>query len=181
MTLVYLVGIASFLALTCIVLLIYSRGVDAANAGSLTQQLRSINVNALMNLLDSREEEYLRSRLSSRQFRKVHRERMFAAMEYVWHVAQNARVLARFAEGGVRDANHEVATAAERLWQEAIVLRLSALQMLPYLCYSALCYSALFAGGRSLPDTVVSHYDLAASQFTSFARLQQVAGPVQAA
>jgi len=176
MTPVYLVGIGSFLALTCIVLLIYSRGVDVASAGSLAQQLRSIDVNALLNLLDSREEEYLRSRLSSRQFRKVHRERMFAAMEYVWHVAQNARVLARFAEGGMRDANHEVATAAERLWQEAIVLRLSALQMLPYLCYSA-----LFAGGRSLPDTIVSHYDLAASQFTSFARLQQVADTVQAA
>ena len=176
MTLVYLVGIVSFLALTCIVLLIYSRGVEVANAGSLAQQLRSIDVNALLNLLDSREEEYLRTQLSAWQFRKIHRERMFAAMEYVWHVAQNARILGRFAESGIRDANHEVATAAERLWQEAIVLRLSALQMLPYLCYSA-----LFAGARSLPDTVVSHYDLAASQFTSFARLRQVAEPVRAA
>ena len=176
MTPVYLVGIASFLALTCIVLLIYSRRADVANAGSLAQQLRSIDVNALLNLLDSREEQYLRTQLSARQFRKVHRERMFAAMEYVWHVAQNARILARFAEGGMRDSDHEMATAAERLWQEAIVLRLSALQMLPYLCYSA-----MFAGGRSLPDALVSRYDTAASQFTSFARLQQVAEPGRAA
>jgi hypothetical protein len=68
------------------------------NLDELVAQLRPIDVDAFRNLIDEREEEYLRSHLPMREFRGVHRERMMAAVEYVWCAARNTSILMSLGE-----------------------------------------------------------------------------------
>ena len=76
--------------------------------------LRYVDVDAFRNLIDPAEEEYLRLRLSHSDFRKIHRERLRAAVDYVSGAAHNAALLVRLAE--VARSSSDPATAAAACW-----------------------------------------------------------------
>ncbi len=103
------------------------------NLDELAAQLRPIDVDAFRNLIDEREEEYLRAHLPMREFRGVHRERMMAAVEYVWCATRNTSILMSLGEAAKQSADPAVVVAADKLLENALRLRLYAIQSLPRL------------------------------------------------
>src|SRR5258706_5734375 len=132
-----MVVLAALFALAAIILLVRQPRDSFVDLEHLASQLRSINVAAFLNLVDAREEAFLKHHLPSMIFRRIHRERMWAAMEYAWHAAHNARLLMQFAEAARRDSNHANAVAAESLYQHALTCRVCSLRMFTRLALSA--------------------------------------------
>jgi len=95
--------------------------------------IRSVDLEAFRNLIDPDEEEYLKSRLHPAKFRKIQRERLRAAAEYISCAAHNAAILLRMAEAARSSPDPRVATMAEKLVEDAIRLRLYAFQAIPKL------------------------------------------------
>ena len=169
MSLSLLVVIASCLALAAVVILVYKRRPRSFDLDALAVQLHSVDVDAFLNLINPREQEYLQRQLPPPVFRKIHRERMRAGLEYAWHAARNARILGRLAEAATHDPNPQTAVAAEHLRRDALTLRLRALQLLPQLCWKV-----VFPGGRELPESVAQDYNIASCSFVTLARLRSV-------
>ena len=176
MNLPYILVAASIAALILLIALVWKRPARIIDLDRLAFELRSINVDAYLNLIDEREERYLREHLSPGTFRSVHRRRMFAAMEYTWYAARNARLLSRLAEGARLSSDPELVTAAENLQKQALALRLSAFQMMPQLFLSA-----VLPGAHSSPDLIAATYDSMSCNFFAFMRLHAVAAISEAA
>lgn len=97
------------------------------------ESIRFVDVEAFRNVIDRDEGEYLRSRLGPAEFRKIQRERLRAAAEYISCAAHNAAVLLRMAEAARLSSDPQVAAMAEKLVENAIRLRMYAFQAIPKL------------------------------------------------
>jgi hypothetical protein len=97
------------------------------------EHIRFVDVEAFRNLIDPEEQEYLRSQLPPAAFRKIQRERLRAAAEYISCAAHNAAVLLRMAEAARHSPDPQVTAMAEKLVENAIQLRLYALRAIPRL------------------------------------------------
>ena len=124
------------------------------NLDELAAQLRPIDVDAFRNLIDEREEEYLRTHLPVREFRGVHRERMMAAVEYVWCATRNTSILMSLGEAARQSSDPAVVAAADRLQENALRLRLYAIQSLP-----RLYLSMVFPHANAAPRLIAETYD----------------------
>jgi hypothetical protein len=131
MTLVWFSIIAGLLALLCVLWTTKFRSTGTHHIDDAATQLRPVDVNAFRNLMDHGEREYLRTHLSSADFRSVHRERMLAAADYVWCAFRNAGILIRLAETSLSDPDPTVAATASNLQENATRLRFHAMQTLP--------------------------------------------------
>jgi hypothetical protein len=138
MTLYFIIIVASIVALGCVAVLIRSLSVRSAHLDQLSKQLRPIDVSAFRNLIDHSEREYLRTHLSSKDFRRIQRERMLAASEYVRCAARNAGILIRLGHASLNDPDPSVASVAASMLENAMRLRLHALQSLPKIYVSIL-------------------------------------------
>ncbi len=148
-----------FLALASILYLVKGHHATGGNLDELTSQLRPIDVDAFRNLIDAREEEFLRQRLPAHEFRSVHRERMLAAVEYVWCAAQNAAILIRLGEAAKQDSDPAISAAAGKLVDNALRLRLYAFQAIPRL------YLGILLPHTSLrPYFIAETYDIMTRQ-----------------
>jgi hypothetical protein len=116
--------------------------------------IRSVDVEAFRNLVDPDEEEFLRSHLSPTEFRKIQRERLRAAIEYVNCAAHNASILLRLADDGRRSSDDATAEAAQRLADNALRLRLYALQAIP-----KLYLGMIFPNSRTSPVRIAESYE----------------------
>ena len=133
----------------------------------LTAQLRPIDVNAFRNLIDEREEEYLRAHLPLKEFRSIHRERMLVAVEYVWCATRNTSILIRLGEAAKQSPDPTVATAADKLIENALRLRLYAIQAVP-----RLYLSMLFPTASGAPHFIAETYDTMVRQAVVLGCLQ---------
>jgi len=97
------------------------------------EHLRSVDIQAFRNLIDPEEEDFLRRHLPPAEFRKIQRERLRAAVEYISCAGQNAAILLRIGEAARRSPDPATAEAAKRLVDHAVRLRLYALQAIPQL------------------------------------------------
>jgi len=142
--------VAGLVALVLILGLGNGHGRSGGNLDELAALLRPIDVEAFRNLIDEREQEYLRARLPLKEFRSIHRERMLAAVEYVRCAAQNAAILTQLGEAARQNSDPAVSVAAEKLVNNALRLRLYAFQAVPRLYLSML-----------LPDTSLAPHFIA--------------------
>jgi hypothetical protein len=165
--------VLAFLSLLLIIYLFRTHTKVGGDLDELAAQLRPIDVNAFRNLIDEREEQFLRERLPAREFRSVHRERMLAAAEYVWGAARNAGILVQLAEAGKADSDPTVASAAENLLENALHFRLYAFQVVP-----RLYLSALVPYGNHAPQAIAEQYDLMSRQMVMLQCLRAPAGGV---
>ncbi|MGO9124900.1 MAG: hypothetical protein ACLP6G_08415 [Terriglobales bacterium] len=137
-------------------------GIHLAKGRALTppiEHLRSVDLRAFRNLMDSEEEEYLRLNLPPADFRRIQRERLRAAVEYIQCAAFNAAVLMRFAEVARRSPDPATVQAAAKLIDNAIRLRTYAFQAIPKL------YLAMVLPGRRIsPARVAESYELMTRQ-----------------
>jgi len=129
--------------------------------------MRSVDVEAFRNLVDPAEALFLRSSLSPRQFRKIQRERLQAAVEYVSGAAHNAAILLRIGQAARLSADPATAEAARKLVDNAIQLRLYSLKAITRL------YLAML-----LPATPISPAPLA-ERYEQMTRLVVLLGCLQ--
>ena len=159
MTFAYSLVFISVLGLAALLLLAkgywYARNIQTPT----TSELLPIDVDAFRNLIDESEELYLRERLPGGEFRKVQRERMLAAVEYVRAAYSNAGVLVRIAESARESADPQVAEAAGKLFDNAVQLRWFAVQVIP-----RLYFKMLFPGTSSAPRNLFDRYDILTRQ-----------------
>jgi hypothetical protein len=88
---------------------------------------RPVDVIAFSNLIDPDEELFLRSNLPPLEFRRIQRERMHAALEYVQGAAANAAVLLQLGQMAAQSPDLRVAQAGQQLVDTAVRVRLYAL------------------------------------------------------
>ncbi|MGA8153641.1 MAG: hypothetical protein WB952_22015 [Terriglobales bacterium] len=116
--------------------------------------LRPVDIDAFRNLIDPAEDDFLRQRLPPAEFRKIQRERLQAAVEYISCAAQNAAILLRVGEAARRSPDPTTAEAAARLVDHAIRLRLYAFQAIP-----RLYVGMIFPGWHPSSLRVVESYE----------------------
>ncbi len=160
----------ALLALAAVGLLLRSvRGQGAAvqSLKELEGQTQPVDLAAFRNLMDPREREFLRARVSAADFRRLERQRLRAARVYVRRVAHNAAVLVRLGEAARASADAEVASAARELVNSALRLRLyTLLAELQILVRMALPASRLCGAG--IPE----NYQVLIERVTRLSRLQ---------
>jgi|SRR5579863_134340 hypothetical protein len=110
-----------------------TRRHDHAVMQNPARYLQPVDVDAFRNLIDLAEQDYLRRRLPGPEFRKIQRERLAAATEYIKAAASNAGILMKLAEPARFSPEAEVARSAQKLIDEATQLRLYAFQAIPRL------------------------------------------------
>lgn len=142
-----------------------SKGGDL---GELSSRLRPIDVNAFRNLIDEREAEYLRAHLPLKEFRGIHRERMLAAVEYVWWATKNTSVLISLGEAAKQSPDPAVVTAADKLIENSQRLRLYAMQAVP-----RMYVSMLFPSASCAPRFIAETYDTMVRQAVVLGCMQQ--------
>ena len=150
---------AGILALIVVVYLFAGSRNRGSNLDVLAAQLRPVDLSAFRNLINEREEEFLREALPWHEFRRIHGERMLAAADYVRGAARNAGILIRLAEASASDSDPVIATAAHSLLENATNVRLYAFQQIPrfYL-------SILVPGLNHAPKSLAEQYDTMARQ-----------------
>jgi hypothetical protein len=129
--------------------------VLSRNGGKQTdQQLHPVDVEAFRNLIDPQEEKYLRAMLKPSEFRRIQRQRLAAAVEYIHGASRNAGILLRMADAARQSTDPAVVQSAEILIEQATQLRLYAYQAIPRL-YLAMA----FPGWRVSPTRVAEGYE----------------------
>jgi hypothetical protein len=122
MTLAIILVVAGALGLVFIVRITLSQRLQVAPT-SLAAQIQPIDIEAFRNLVDPTEDEYLRRRLPSGQFRRVQRERLRAAAAYIQIAGRNAAVLVRLGQSALTSPDPKTAVAAQHLVESALLLR----------------------------------------------------------
>src|SRR5712692_406798 len=82
-----------------------------------------IDLQAFLNLVDPAEEDFLRANLTPQVFRRVQRQRLLAAAEYVRCAARNAALVVRLGESASAEASTEISGIGQELVTAAIRLR----------------------------------------------------------
>jgi hypothetical protein len=126
MTIAVILVLAGFLSLVALLFLARERPAPPKDLAQLRKQMRVLDIEAFRNLVDVREEEFLRKNLETAQFRMVQRARLLAAAEYIVCASRNAAILHRFGEAARYSPNPSVAAAGEKLVNTAIRFRLYA-------------------------------------------------------
>ena len=157
MILILSIVILSVVALALILAFAHGPRHAGDNLDQLASQLRPLDADAFHNLIDEREEEFLRTRLPGPEFRAIHRERMLAAVEYTWGAAHNAGILIRLADAARQSADPEVVAAAQMLQENASHFRLYAFQVVPRF-YLSMLIPSLRATSGGFAD---SYHDVA--------------------
>jgi hypothetical protein len=119
-----------FIALAILLLLLYVEGAQHSSVHGLEDlagRTRPVDLEAFRNLVDPREEDFLRASLLPREFRDLQRERMRAALEYVRNTSHNAAFLLRLGEAATQSAEPRIAQAGRQLIDSALRLRVYAL------------------------------------------------------
>jgi hypothetical protein len=163
-------GVFAVLALLALLVVLHIAKGHHATGGDLDQlasQLRSVDVDAFRNLVDVREEEYLRQHLQPSEFRSIQRERKLAAIEYIRCAASNAAILIRLAEAARQNHDPAIAQAADKLLENALRLRLYSFRVVPRL------YLGVLLPGASLaPTDLADAYDTMTRQVVMLGCLQ---------
>jgi hypothetical protein len=169
MSFAYFLVFLSILALTALLILgkghWFARKTDVPTVSGLVP----IDVEAFRNLIDENEELYLRERLPGSEFRKIHRERMLAAVEYVRAAYANAGILVAIAEAARESADPQMAEAAGKLFDNAVQLRWYAVQVIP-----RLYYRMLLPGTSRAPQTLFDRYDILTRQALVLGRVRSL-------
>jgi len=125
---VYLyISLAALLATTFVLLALRRRKIEIGldHARSL---MDSLDLAAFRNLVDPDEEAFLQSRLPAAQFRKIKRERTWAALAYVRDLSHIALEFSRFAHAAQSSSDPQLAALGRQIASSAVSLRLLALQ-----------------------------------------------------
>jgi hypothetical protein len=174
MTLAIVLVIAAVLALAFILNLAVSRSLQTTGEAKLTSQIQPVDVEAFRNLVNPADDEFLRAHLVPAQFRIVQRARLRATAAYVQQAARNAAALVRIGQAALAGSDPRTREAAERLVNEALLLRRNAAFALLRI-YLALAWPDSGWGGTR----IVERYERLHGSAMLLGRLQNPALPVR--
>jgi len=176
MTLAIALVVLAALSLIFILRITVSRSLQVSGEAGLAEKIQPIDVEAFRNLVDPAEDDYLRRRLSPRQFRTVRRERLRAIGAYVHVAGQNAALLVRIGTSALESGDPQIAEAANRLVNDALLLRRNA-------TYAILrIYVTRALPALDLPaSAVLNSYERISASAMLLGRLQNPAVPVRIA
>ncbi len=166
--------IAAVLALAAILSVAVTRNLQVKGSAGAIATIRPIDIEAFRNLIDPAEDNYLRRRLPSAQFRKVRRERLRAMAAYIDVASSNAAVLVRVGETALASGDPQVAGAARQLVNDALLLRRNTGIALARI-YLALAWP--YSGFEAV--RVVERYERLSGAAMLLGRLQNPAVPVR--
>jgi hypothetical protein len=169
MTLLILFALLGIVGLLLILLATFHR-----RASQQTQfRLRTVDVLAFRNLMDPREEAYLRESLPPAQFNSLQRERMRAAAEYILATIYNSGILIQLAQRAALSRDPAVVSSAKQLLQMALRLR-----ALGAMALGKVYVRILFPGAPLSVERLVEGYhrmNILAGQLVHFQRLPEPA------
>ncbi len=174
MTLAIILVCAAAVALAVILSLAVSRGLQVNSGSSPADSIRPIDLDALRNLINPAEDEYLRVRLPAAAFRRVRRARLRAMAAYVQIASRNAVVLVSVAQASLSSADPSVVSAARQLAENALLLRRNATVLLARI-YIAL----LWPYSGQVGVRVVERYEQLSRSAMLLGRLRNPAVPVR--
>jgi len=174
MNLAIVLVIAAVLALGIILRLAVTQSLQAKGSTNLAGTIRPIDIEAFRNLINPAEDDYLRRRLPPHQFRLVRRERLRAMAAYVQVAGRNAAVLVRVGEIALASGNLQVAAAAQRLVNDALLLRRNTTVALARIYLAMAWPNSEFAAVR-----VVDRYERLSGSAMLLGRLQNPAAAVR--
>jgi hypothetical protein len=154
MTVTFIFVLAGLLALSFLMRLAKVRGLANRRGEDTAGQIRPVDVEAFRNLIDPAEAQFLRSNLPPPEFRRVERQRLRAAVEYISCAAYNAKVLMRMGETARNSPEPAVAEAGEKLVNTAIRLRVYAFQVT-----AKLYLRMVFPGAQFAPVGLAENYE----------------------
>lgn len=119
------------LVVIAVLALIFLFGITVSRSRQLSRvtpasRLQSIDIAAFRNLVDPAEDEYLRRRLPSGEFRTVQRKRLWATAAYIQAAARNATVLVQIGQRALTASDPNTVSAARQLVDNALLLRRNA-------------------------------------------------------
>jgi hypothetical protein len=178
MIIVLMLVVLAVLAIVALLFIARGRGASVNALVQLEGRTRPVDIAAFRNLVAPSEEQYLREQLPIAEFKKVHRERMRAAIEYLHELADNAAVLLRLGESARRSDDPEIAQAGQELVSSALVLRVLVISSQAKL-YTSMWLPSL----RFSPERVTSSYESLTGTVVRLGRLQKYsqAGSILAA
>ncbi len=99
-------------------------GLEKADLEKAVQTFRSLDIEAFRNLVDSDEEAFLRNNLPPNKFRKIKRQRAWAALLYAREAGKAATALAQVGQAAQRSSDPNIAASGVKLAENAFQLRL---------------------------------------------------------
>ena len=140
-------------ALAILLLLLYLDGghhfsVGGMRMDDLAGRTRPVDIDAFRNLVDPKEDGFLRANLRPREFRAIQRERARSAMDYIHNTTHNAAYLLRLGEAAAQDSDPRIALAGRQLVDSALRLRAYALLSRSQLCLRLVLPGAQFSYGK---------------------------------
>ena len=174
MNLAILLVVAATFALGIILRLAVKQTLQAKGNANLAGAIHPLDVQAFRNLINPAEDDYLRRRLPSAQFRMVRRERLRAMAAYALVAGRNATVLVRVGEAALASGDPRVAEAAHQLVNDALQLRRNTTIALARIYWALAWPNSEFAAVR-----VVDRYEQVSGTAMLLGRLQNPAVPVR--
>jgi len=174
MILALVLVIAAVLAFCLILGVTVSRALQLSPGAALQAEIHPIDIEAFRNLVNPAEDEYLRRRLPSSEFRAVRRERLLAMAAYIREASRNAAFLVRIGQAALAAHDMRTAEAARQLVDNALLLRRNATFALLRI-YIVLAWpnSGLFA------TPILQGYERMSGSAMLLGRLQNPAAPVR--
>lgn len=173
MTLAIVLVIFAVLALLVIARVTVSGSLQISS-GRNARQIEPVDVEAFRNLVDPVQDNYLRRRLTTSQYRVVQRERLRAVAAYIRVAAHNAAVLVTIGQAALAASDAQTVEAARQLIDNALLLRRNATFALLRI-YVTLAWPQL--GMSASP--VLQGYERLNSSAMLLGRLQNPAAPVR--
>jgi hypothetical protein len=170
MSTAFILALVAFFLLAVFAYLAMRPSKDAGDVEQATSAIRSLDVEAFRNLVDLREEAFLRARLAPREFRRIQRERAQAALAYVKAVSQASLQFARLGGAAKRSPDPAIAASGRQIANSATYLRLRALEASVSLTVAA---AFPWFGPRPL-RSLLEQYDRASQLLQNHTGLERV-------
>jgi hypothetical protein len=166
MTITILIVVFGCLALLLLFYTTRRRAADISQYESLSSRLEPVPVDAILNLIDPAQRDYLERNMPRRDFARLQRLRNRALFGYVRKIQKNAGILMQCAHAAAHSDRPEVAQAGQELLDLALFTRTQSMY-----CLAVLASSIFFPGNASDLLPTVSKYVTATARSTSLAAL----------
>ena len=166
MTITILIIAFGCLALFLLFYAAHRRRADISQYDSLSSRLEPVPVDALLNLIDPAQRDYLKRSLPGTDFARLQRLRNRAIFRYIRTIHKNAGILMRCAHAAAHSERPEIAQAGQELLDLALFTRTQSM-----FCLASLAWSFVFPANASNLLPAVSKYVTATARSTSLAAL----------
>ena len=119
--------VVAFLLLVVFATVAVRRARNLPDLGQAVTAIQALDIEAFRNLADPEEEAFLRASLSPGEFRKIKRERAWAALAYVKALSHASLQFARFGDAARRSSDPAIAASGRQIANSATYLRLRTL------------------------------------------------------